>query len=157
LFEGSPAVRGRIGIDRSPIDVTSEDGARLLRCFVWAGQDDRLERLDRAIEALRLDPPELVRGDFVEALPEVLAAQPSDGLTVVFQTATWGYLDDERRTRLRETLEEAGAVRALAFISTGKPRVEEHCWGLRLVYWPGAEREFAGHADFHGAWLRWEL
>lgn len=157
LLELSPTVRGRMGIDRSPIDVTREDGARLLRCFVWAGQDERLERLDRAIEALRGDPPELVRGDFVELLPEVLAAQPRDGLTVVFQTATWGYLDDDRRRRLRETLEEAGGSLPLAFISTGKPRVEERCWGLRLVYWPGAKREFAGHADFHGSWLRWEL
>ncbi len=157
LLELSPMVRGRMGIDRAPIDVGSEDGARLLRCFVWAGQDERLERLDRAIDALRGDPPELVRGDFVELLPEVLAAQPADGLTVVFQTATWGYLDDDRRKQLRLTLEEAGDSRPLAFISTGKPRVEEHCWGLRLVYWPGAEREFAGHADFHGAWLRWEL
>ena len=44
-------VRGRVGIDRSPIDVTTEDGARLLRSFVWAGQEGRMERLDRAIEA----------------------------------------------------------------------------------------------------------
>jgi hypothetical protein len=157
LLELSPEVRGRVGIDRSPIDVTSEEGARLLRCFVWAGQDERLERLDQAIEALRGDPPELVRGDFVELLPETLAAQSGGGLTVVFQTATWGYLDDERRSRLRAILEEAGRSLPLAFVSTGKPRVEEHCWGLRLVYWPGSEREFAGHADFHGAWLRWEL
>ncbi len=146
-----------MGIDRAPINVTSGDGARLLRSFVWAGQHERLERLDSAIEAIRGDPPELVRGDFVELLPEVLDAQPPDGLTVVFQTATWGYLDDARRALLRATLEEAGRSRPLAFISTGAPRVEEHCWGLRLVYWPGSRREFAGHADFHGAWLRWEL
>jgi hypothetical protein len=157
LLELSPQVRGRVGIDRSPIDVTSEEGARLLRCFVWAGQDERLERLDRAIEALRGDPPELLQGDFVELLPETLAAQPRDGLTVVFQTATWGYLDDEGRSRLRAILEEAGRSLPLAFISTGQPRIEEHCWGLRLVYWPGFEREFAGHADFHGSWLQWEL
>jgi hypothetical protein len=157
LLERSPVVRGRMGIDRSPIDVTSESGARLLRCFVWAGQDERFARLDRAIEEVRRDPPELLQGDFVDLLPEVLAAQPADGLTVVFQTATWGYLDDDRRAQLRASLEEAGRTRPLAFVSTGAPRVEEHCWGLRLVYWPGARREFAGHADFHGAWLRWEL
>ncbi len=152
-----PTVRGRVGIDRAPIDVTSEEGARLLRCFVWAGQTDRLERLDRSIEALRADPPELVRGDFVEVLPELLAAQPADGLTVVFQTATLGYVGGEGRARVRAALEESGRSRPLAFISTGKPRGEEGCWGLRLVYWPGGEREFAGHADYHGAWLQWEL
>ena len=130
----------------------------LLRSFVWAGQDDRMRRLDQAIEAVRSDPPQLVEGDYVAELPEVLAAQPRDGLTVVFQTASFGYIGDEGRARVRAVLEDAGRERPLAFISTGKPRdPEEHCWGLRLVYWPGGEREFAGHADFHGAWLQWEL
>jgi hypothetical protein len=158
LLDQRPKVRARIGIDRAPIDVRSEAGARLLRSFVWAGQDERLRRLDQAIEAVRADPPELVRGDYVEALPEVLAGLPSDGLTVVFQTASFGYIGDEGRARVRAVLEEAGRDRRLAFISTGKPRApEEDCWGLRLVYWPGGEREFAGHADFHGSWLKWEL
>ena len=158
LLELEPKVRGRIGIDRSPVDVTSEEGARLLRAFVWAGQDERMRRLDQAIEAVRADPPDLVRGDFVDGLPEVLAAQPRDGVTVVFQTASFGYIGDEGRARVRSVLEEAGEERPLAFISTGKPRApEEDCWGLRLVYWPGSEREFAGHADFHGSWLQWEL
>jgi hypothetical protein len=156
LLELQPAVRRRVGIDRAPIDVRSEAGARLLRSFVWAGQDERLRRLDRAIEAVRADPPELVRGDYVEQLPEVLAGLPGDGLTVVFQTASFGYIGDEGRARVRSVLEEAGQDRELAFISTGKPRDGED-WGLRIVYWPGGEREFAGHADYHGAWLQWEL
>jgi hypothetical protein len=158
LLELRPTVRARVGIDRAPIDVTTEQGARLLRSFVWAGQDERMRRLDQAIEALRANPPELVRGDYVDELPEVLAAQPRDGLIVVFQTASFGYIGDEGRARVRSVLEEAGEARPLAFISTGKPRTpEKHCWGLRLVYWPGGEREFAGHADFHGSWLQWEL
>ena len=156
LLRLDPRVRARVGIDRAPIDVTTEDGARLLRSFVWAGQDDRMRRLDQAIEAVRSDPPELVEGDYVAELPKVLAAQPSDALTVVFQTASFGYIGDEGRARVREVLEEAGESRALAFISTGKPREGEN-WGLRIVYWPGGEREFAGHADFHGSWLSWEL
>ncbi|HEY7149222.1 MAG TPA: DUF2332 domain-containing protein [Gaiellaceae bacterium] len=155
LLELEPRVAGRIGIDLSPIDVTTEDGARLLRSFVWAGQEDRMRRLDKAIEAVRAEPPELVRGDYVEELPGVLAARPS-GLTIVFQTASFGYIGDEGRARVRSVLEEAGETRRLAFISTGKPRDGED-WGLRIVYWPGGEREFAGHADFHGSWLSWEL
>jgi hypothetical protein len=151
-----PAVRARIGIDRAPIDVRSEAGARLLRSFVWAGQDERLRRLDQAIAAVCAEPPELVRGDYVEELPAVLAGLPHDGLTVVFQTASFGYIGDEGRARVRAVLEEAGRERRLAFISTGKPRDGED-WGLRIVYWPGGEREFAGHADFHGDWLSWEL
>jgi hypothetical protein len=77
-------------------------------------------------------------------------------LTVVFQTASFGYIGDEGRARVRSVLEEVGRTRPLAFISTGKPRDGED-WGLRIVYWPGGEREFAGHADFHGSWISWEL
>jgi hypothetical protein len=156
LLELEPRVRRRVGIDRAPIDVRSEAGARLLRSFVWAGQDERLRRLDQAVEAVRADPPELVRGDYVEQLPAVLAELPVDGLTIIFQTASFGYIGDEGRARVRSVLEEAGQDRELAFISTGKPRDGED-WGLRIVYWPGGEREFAGHADYHGDWLRWEL
>lgn len=157
LLDGGLDVRGRIGIDRSPIDVTTEEGARLLRSFIWAGQTARFELLDRAIDAVREDPPELIEGDFVEQLPGVLAAQPAGALTVVFQTAALGYVGDQGRRRVRAALEEAGAKHPLAFVSTGRARPGGEDWGLRLVYWPGDEREFAGHADFHGSWLRWEL
>jgi hypothetical protein len=157
LLELGPRVRGRIGIDRNPIDVTTDEGARLLKCFVWAGQEERLERLDRAIEALRADPPELQRGDMVEALPEVLAGRADDALTVVFATASLGYLTDEGVTRIRATLDEAGDAGNLVFVNTGSGRTGEHHWGLRIVYYPGAEREFAGEADYHGAWLDWWL
>jgi hypothetical protein len=157
LFERELAVRGRIGIDRAPVDVTKDAKARLLKAFVWAGQEERLERLDRAIAAVRADPPELVEGDFVELLPEVLASQPGDVLTVVFQTAALGYAGEEGRARVRAALEEAGRRRPLVFVTAGKGRTGEQHWGLRIVYYPEAEREFAGEADYHGAWLDWWL
>jgi hypothetical protein len=157
LLELRPRVRGRIGIDRNPIDVATDEGARLLKCFVWAGQDARLERLDRAIEALRADPPELTRGDMVDVLPDVLAVRAKDGLTVVFATASLGYLPDDGVARVRGSLDEAGKSGGLVFVNTGAGRTGEHHWGLRIVYYPGAEREFAGEADYHGAWLDWWL
>jgi hypothetical protein len=157
LFRRELAVRGRIGIDRAPVDVTKDENARLLKAFVWAGQEERLERLDRAIAAVLADPPELVEGDFVELLPEVLAAHPADALTVVFQTAALGYAGEEGRARVRAALEKAGTRRPLVFVTAGKGRTGEQHWGLRIVYYPEAEREFAGEADYHGAWLDWWL
>jgi hypothetical protein len=153
----TPRVGRRVGIDRSPIDVTSDDGARLLASFVWADQSDRLDLLRRAIEALRVDAPELRRGDVVDLLPEALADRREDALTIVFQTAVLAYVDERGRARIRAALEEAGAAGPLVFVSTGRAREDRRGWGLRISYWPGGEREFAGHGDFHGAWLDWEL
>jgi hypothetical protein len=157
LLELRPRVQRRVGIDRSPIDVTTDEGARLLKCFVWAGQTERLERLDRAIESLRTDPPQLMRGDIAEELPALLAARRPDALTVVFETATLGYLPEEGVERVRAALDEAGRSGNLVFVGTGRGRTDDKHWGLRIVYYRGAEREFAGEADYHGAWLDWWL
>jgi len=149
--------RGRIGIELNPVDVTTEQGARLLKCFVWGDQVDRLDRLDRAIDALREDPPELVRGDYVEELPKVLEDRDPNVLTVGFETASLGYVTDQGRARVKATLDDAGRTGSLVFVASGKSRSGGSHWGLRIVYYPGAEREFAGEADFHGAWLEWWL
>src|SRR5439155_11662242 len=50
----------RRGVDLSPVDVTTERGSRLLQAFVWADQEERLERLRRAIDVVRRDPPQLM-------------------------------------------------------------------------------------------------
>ena len=150
LLGVEPRVRGRIGVDRAPLDVTTEESARLLRSFVWPDQHWRLELLDAAIEAVRHDPPELVRGDFVEALPGLLAERSPDGLTVVFETAVLGYLDPAGRSRVYGALAAAGGAGPLAFVSN-----PHH--GMNVQVWPGGEAEVVARADFHGAWLEWLL
>jgi hypothetical protein len=156
LLARAPVVRSRLGIDLDPVDVTDDEAVLRLKSFIWADRMERLERFDRAVAALRREPPVLVRGDFTELLPDVLERRPRDGLTVVFQTSAFGYLDEEARVRVRGALEAAGASRPLAFVTTGRPRDESlTAWGLRIVLWPGGVREFLGHADYHGAWLDW--
>ena len=152
----SPEVRRKVGVDLSPLDL-SEESLRLLKAFVWAGHDDRLARLDQAFAALRADPPELVQGNYVELLPELLSGRDPEVVTVVFASATLAYLSDDDVAGVRSSLEAAGRSGKLVFVSTGKGRTGERHWGLRIVYYPGAEREFAGEADFHGAWLDWWL
>jgi hypothetical protein len=151
LLDVVPRVTRRVGIDLSPIEVTTDEGARLLQCFVWAGQEERFERLTRAIEAVRAEPPELVRGDIADELPNVLRDHP----TLVFETAAFPYVSDETRASVRETLSRAGAP--LALVTAGRPRGEGDGWGMRLETYPGGAREFVGHADFHGAWLDYDL
>jgi hypothetical protein len=147
-------VASRVGVDIAPVDVTTDEGARLLTCFVWADHSWRIEQLARAIESLREDPPQLVRGDAVSELPQLLAGG-SDALTVVVQTAVFGYIGAEGTRRIYETLDEAASRRPLAYVGTHAPapEVETH-YGLAVRVWPG-RRELVALADFHGAWLEW--
>lgn len=149
-------VRRRLGLDLDPVDATSEDGLRLLLSFV---RDEEVRsRLRCAIEVLRVDPPELIRGDYLELLPGLLAERDDEALTVVFQTLSTVYLTDEQRASLRATVDEAGAAGPLAWISTPTP--EEHGerrgdYPLELAVWPGSARRIAARMDVRGERLVW--
>jgi hypothetical protein len=150
-------VRRRRGIDLDPVDVTDEHGARLLSCFVWADQRERLERLRRAIEVARRDPPELLRGDYVDLLPRVLDERSPGALTVVFQTASTAYLARDRYRALRRLLDEA--ARPLAWISTRRPfEMETELEGgyeLEVALWPKHGPRLVARLGYHGQWLEW--
>jgi hypothetical protein len=152
-------VRRRLGIDLTPVDVATAHGARLLHAFIWPGRVERAQRLRQAIAILRRDPPTLVRGDYVELLPSVLAERDEEALTVVFQTASTGYIGSERRAELRSLLEAAGREGPLGWVSTrAVEELEEDrhdSYELEVALWPEEERRFLLRCDFHGNWLRW--
>jgi len=141
-----PRVRSRIGVDLAPPDLSTDDGVRLLKSFVWADQEQRLADLDAAIEVWRRDPPEIVVGDLVDELPALLARRRDDASLLVWETAVLGYLPPERRENALELLAEADCV----FVRTGLPQDGSHdYYGLYV----GADE--VAHAEFHGAWIEW--
>jgi len=156
LLRVVPRARRRVGIDRNPLDLRDPADLLLLKSFVWAGQDDRLARLDAAAEALRDDPPELVRGDLVELLPAELGRRDDGALMIVLNSAALGYVDEPGRRAVRDALEREGREGPLAYLTTTQPATgSHHHWGLAVELWPGGGRREVAHADFHGAWLDW--
>ncbi|MBD0330412.1 MAG: DUF2332 domain-containing protein [Thermoleophilia bacterium] len=149
-------VRRRRGIDLAPLDATSEEGLRTLLAFrTDLGYRTRVRG---AAAIVRAEPPELIAGDYVELLPDLLRDRDGSALTVVFQTLSTVYLADERRDRLRELVERAGREGPLAWISTPTP--DEHGqrrgdYPLELALWPGGERRIVARMDNHGTWLEW--
>jgi hypothetical protein len=151
LLATQAEVGRRVGIDLNPLDPRAAETSLLLRSFVWADQPDRVARVEEALAVARRDPPELLRGDYRELLPHVLADRDPDALTVVFETASLIYLPVEEQERVVQMLADAGEDGALAFLWTSHP--DE--WGLRLRTWPGGEVRFLAEVDPHGRWVRW--
>lgn len=82
-----PQVVARIGVDLDPVDVTDPEEARWLRACLQPDQPERMALLDAEMALLTANPPQLVRGDVLEVLPDALARVPGDALPVV--TTTW--------------------------------------------------------------------
>lgn len=144
----------RRGVDLSPVDVTTEHGSRLLQAFVWADQAGRLERLRHAIEVVREDPPELIRGDYVEALPGLLRDRVPGAQLVVFQTASTMYLDRGGADRLRAALHVAGREEPVVFVTTGRAP-DDDGFALEIERFPDGRAQRVAVFDFHGEWLEW--
>ena len=152
LFRRTVQVRRRVGIDRRPVDVTTDHGARLLEAFVWADQAPRLERVRTAIAIARAEPPLLMQGDYVEVLPGLLAQRDPHALTLVYHSVSTIYLAEDEEQRLGEILAEEGARGSLALVSYEPDRAGPSFYGLALDVqtWPGERRRLArldGHAN----------
>jgi hypothetical protein len=156
LFATEVGVRGRTGIDRRPVDVTTDHGARLLEAFVWADQGERLERVRKAVEVVREDPPRLMQGDYVETLPALLGARDPDALTVVFHSVSTVYLREDERALLDEIFEVEGERGSLARVSYEFMRDEigYESFALDVEAWP-AERRRLARLDGHANRMEW--
>jgi hypothetical protein len=158
LLERRVEIGIRVGIDRRPIDLTTEHGAHLLEAFVWADQTERLDRLRKAIEIVRADPPEIMEGDYVDVLPAVLERRRPSALTVVYHSASAVYLRTEDADRLRDAIEQAGAEGPLAWISYETARESDVAYQgfvLDVQTWPGGEHRRLARLDGHANSLVW--
>ena len=95
----SPRVVARWGIDAHPLDARRAEDALWRRACVWAGERDRIARLEQAIDAFRTDPAILETGDAADA-PRGLRALPvpEGGVAIAFQTLVRDYLEPATRT-----------------------------------------------------------
>ncbi len=156
LLETKVEVRRRRGIDLNPVDVTSVEGMRLLRAFRKDESYGTL--LDSAAKVLRREPPELIQGNYLDILPDLLRQRDGGSLTVVFQTHSTVYLTDDERQRLRMIIDSAGSDAPLGWIST--PTNEEHGerrgdYPLELAVWPDAGQRIVARTGVRATWLDW--
>ena len=150
------SIARRRGVDHRPVDTSTAEGVRLLEAFVWPDQSERRGRLREAVATAREQPVELVAGDYVDLLPQLLRDR-GDALTVVMSSITTVYLDDDRYAGLVDALARAGADGPLAWLSFEGPRHDREFDGvlLELTTWPGGETRRLAQVDHHAAWMRW--
>ena len=156
-----PEVSWRAGIDLEPLDVTVPDQMAWLENLVWPEQEHRLARLRSAIEMTRRHPPELVTGNLLDTLPEVLSRAPDTSPTVVFHSAVIAYLEEADRRRFASMMESLVREGTCHWVSNESRRV--------LPEVTSTGEDAGDHGDFvlgvdgrsvalthgHGSTLRW--
>jgi hypothetical protein len=153
-----PTVTWRAGIDLNPLDVRDDDAMTWLETLVWPEQTQRLDRLRAAIAVARADPPRIIAGDLLTALPALAADAPGTATLVVFHTAVLAYVADANaRAGFARAMREMGAVwisneAANVFPEIAAKLTTPVRYGSFLLAVNG---EPVAWTDPHGAWIDW--
>ena len=147
-----PVIAGRVGLERDPVNLSDADDRDWLRALVWPDQPHRLDRLDRAIAMYLKSPPEILHGDALALLPQVLARMPSQDAVCVYHTIAVYQFSAAMKAALSAILTGAGRpLWHLSFEFDGTDyalTLARHQDGL-------ARTERLALAQAHGGWMAW--
>ncbi|MFN3319837.1 MAG: DUF2332 domain-containing protein [Allorhizobium sp.] len=163
-WEGPPPpqaeieITERAGCDLNPLDPTSEDDRLRLFSYIWADQQDRLDRTAAALAMATESGLKVEKADAIDWLRKRLATPRPGSTQVVYHTIAWQYLPPALKAEGEAMMAEAGArateaapLARLQLEADSKPEGA----AILLTLWPTGETREIGRADFHGRWVKW--
>jgi len=151
-------IASRAACDLSPIDLTDPDQVRRLKCYTWADQPERLNRLDAAIALAQDSGTRVEAADALAWLKHRLANRPKTGVTVVYHSVFLIYPPREIIAEIMQVIRAAGADATpeapLAWLSYESEALfgGDHSspnMRARLETWPGDQVETYAESDGH--------
>lgn len=103
-----PEVVWRAGIDLHPLDARDAGDRRFLETLVWPGEEGRVDRIRAALDIVAADPPVLVAGDAIDAIPALAALAPAGATLVVTTPGVLAHVPYAGRRRIIDAARAAG-------------------------------------------------
>jgi hypothetical protein len=151
----APQIASRLGLERSPVDLTSSDERDWLRALVWPDHVARFAKLDRAVAIASQEELPIRRGDALELLPDALSEAPPDATVCVYHSFVTYQFSQQQRAALDDLLVAASVrrpVSRLAFegtLSGEAPLVlYDYDGGLKT-------KRVLAQCQPHGTWMEW--
>jgi len=156
-----PAVASRRGIELNPSPVDDDETLRWQLALIFPEHVDRARRIEGAFEIARAMRPEIIEGDAVAKIGEVIDALPSGGGVCVYHSQATYQIPHDKRKVLSDTLAAAGMKRTVWRVGfewlDGVRALESGDHALGLARYVGGERSYQHLAfcDPHGRWIEW--
>lgn len=151
-------VASRAACDLNPVDLTDPDQVLRLKCYTWPDQQERLSRLDAAIQLAQQAGTQVEQADALSWLTERLANRPSSGVTVIYHSVFLIYPPRDVIAAIMETIRQAGETATEAAPLAWLSYESEALFGgdrnspkmrARLETWPGGTVETYAESDGH--------
>jgi len=149
LPDAVPAVASRTALDLAPVDIGDAGQVAWLEALIWPEHTERRERFRAALAVRRATPVNVVAGDAVATLPEVVAAL-APGPVVICHTIALYQMPAAHHDQLDAVIEQLATQRQLARVSFEPPPGRDPV--VRVALRPRTATPVA-LAHPHGAWL----
>ena len=148
---GDIDVLSRTGLDLNPIDPSNKDHRRWLDALIWPEHSLRRHRLRAALDMVASVPVQLIAGDALTTLGDVLAGLPPGEAAVVMNSFTLIQFTPEQRDMLETIVEGAREQRPVHRVSM-EVLMKQDDW-TRLAVDSGDGMKQVGQAHAHGEWI----
>lgn len=150
----SPPVASKTGLDLHVVDLRNAEDYLWLKALMWPEHSERLALFEDAAKCYQENPVELIEGDGIALLKDVIKTVPQDTTLCVFHTHVANQMPEELKYKLLDQMKEIGSKRDVFHLYN-------NMWDLKLhldYYIDGVEyNEIIGETDGHGKWFEWNV
>jgi len=152
-IQNSPPVASKIGIDLHVVDLSNNEDHLWLKSLIWPDHKERLELFEKATELFHIHPVNLIEGEAVSLLLDLVEQIPVDSILCIFHTHVANQMPV--KNKLMENIRTIGAHRDVFHLynnvrDTGKLHMDYFINGEEL-------NKVIGETDGHGRWFTWEV
>ena len=151
-----PVIAGKTGLELHPVNLNNPHESLWLQALVWPDKYERMMRLKNAIEVAKKHPLEIVSGDVLETLDNVLSTIPEGATPCIYHSFVLYQFSQGSVLKLEEQMKRASHKRDLFCIGMGnRDKKEVEIW---LETYSNGERinETLANCQGHGAWIEWK-
>lgn len=154
LLKCSPPVTSRIGLDLHVNDLNDPEDYLWLKALIWPEQNERISFFEKAALCFQKQHLELIEGDGVSLLPNIVSKISEESTICVFHTHVANQIPLENKRVLSEHIQNLGKERDVFHLYNNMWDLDLH-----LDYYVDGKgySETLAETDGHGRWFQWNL
>jgi hypothetical protein len=149
-----PPVESKSGLDLHICDLRNSEDYLWLKSLIWTEHQERLELFESAARCFKENPVELLEGDGVALLTDVVETIPKDTSICIFHTHVANQIPEDIKYELLEKVKKIGSKRDVFHLYN-------NMWDRKLhldYFIDGVEyNQTIGETDGHGRWFEWNI
>lgn len=154
LMSTSPPVSTRVGLDLHINDLNNSEDYLWLKSLIWPNHSERRELFEGASNYVRRNHLNLIEGDGIALLSDIVKEISEDSVICVFHTHVANQLPQEAKSKLLKDVKLIGKQRDIFHLYNN---IQDR--NLHLDYYIDGNEysSVVGETDGHGRWFSWNL